>query len=165
MTNNLMEYKGFFGSVEFSAEDSCLVGKVEFIDDLILFHGSTVEDIKKEFHDAIDSYIQFCTSRGQQPGTTYKGAFNVRVGPALHRKAAIAAKKSGKTLNEFVKYWVEYGVQDQHPVSVQAVLDSLREHSQELRLEFSSHGDYSELEFIDPQTSTKSVVTRTHVRH
>jgi len=105
--SDLLKYKDYYGSVAYSAEDHCLVGKVEFIDDLILFDGTTLEALEAAFHDAVDSYLAFCAERGQEPCTTYKGSFNVRIGSELHRQAALAARKRDQTLNEFVKAAIE----------------------------------------------------------
>lgn len=106
--NNMLEYRGYYGSVAYSSEDRCLMGKLEFIDDLILFDGTTVEEIEVAFHDAVDSYLAFCSDRGKEPSTTFKGTFNVRVGSELHKKAAVAARKNGQTLNDFVKCAIEH---------------------------------------------------------
>ena len=38
--NNSLKYKGFYASVFFSDEDNLLFGKIEGIDDLIMFEGS-----------------------------------------------------------------------------------------------------------------------------
>jgi predicted HicB family RNase H-like nuclease len=100
--SNVLEHRGYLGSVEFSAEDQCLCGKVEFIDDLILFDGTTVADVERAFRDAVDAYLQSCASRGVEPNQPFKGSFNVRIGGDLHKQAAYEAKRRGVALNEFV---------------------------------------------------------------
>lgn len=105
--NNTLEHKGYIGSIEFSAEDKCLFGKIEFINDLILFDGESVEQIERAFQDAVNSYIDFCTSQGKEPNQPFKGSFNVRVGETLHRLAALEAKKTGVTLNDYIKQALE----------------------------------------------------------
>ena len=35
--SNILEYKGYIGRVEFSAEDKIFHGKLEFINDLVTF--------------------------------------------------------------------------------------------------------------------------------
>ena len=55
-----------------------------------------------EFHQAVDDYLAFCKDLGKEPNKPYKGLFNVRISPELHRKAAIAASLHGETLNAFV---------------------------------------------------------------
>jgi predicted HicB family RNase H-like nuclease len=105
--SNILEYKGYLGSVEFSAEDKCLFGKLEFITDLILFEGQSVEEIRIAFEEAVNAYIELCKAEEKEPDQPFKGSFNVRVGEALHRRTAIDAKRTGVTLNEYVKQALE----------------------------------------------------------
>lgn len=100
--SNVLEYKGYIGSVEFSVEDQCLCGKVEFINDLILFDGVSVDEIQQAFQDAVDCYLESCTVRHVSPDQPFKGSFNVRVGGDLHRKAAYEARRRGVALNELL---------------------------------------------------------------
>ncbi len=53
MNNDLLEHRGYYGSVQYSAEDDCLIGKVEFIDDLILFNAEDVPSLKAAFVEAV----------------------------------------------------------------------------------------------------------------
>jgi predicted HicB family RNase H-like nuclease len=58
--NELLEYKGYHGSVEYSAADNCLFGKVIGIRSLISYEGESVEELKRDFMDGIDDYIASC---------------------------------------------------------------------------------------------------------
>lgn len=54
-----LEYKGYKGSVEYSKEDNCLFGKVQGMSkDLITYEGQTLDELRKDFEDGIDSYIE-----------------------------------------------------------------------------------------------------------
>ena len=56
-----LEYKGYKGSVEYSKEDNCLFGKVQGMSKaLILYEGQTLDELRKDFEDGIDSYIEGC---------------------------------------------------------------------------------------------------------
>ena len=44
-----LKYKGYIGSVHYAAEDRVFYGKVEGINDLISFEGSTVDDLEDGF--------------------------------------------------------------------------------------------------------------------
>ncbi len=103
----LMEYKGFYGSIEASVEDGCLFGKLEFIDPLVNYEGETVQEIKVAFHEAVDDYIKSCKVLNIEPRKPYRGTFNVRIGQDLHRAAVIAAKQRDINLNELVKRAIE----------------------------------------------------------
>ncbi|WP_084612736.1 type II toxin-antitoxin system HicB family antitoxin [Pseudogulbenkiania sp. MAI-1] len=100
--SDLLEYKGFFGSVGYSAEDACLTGEVLFIDGTIVYGGESVDEIKAMFEEAVDGYLEMCAARNIEPQKPFKGTFNVRIDPELHKQAAIAAKRECISLNQFV---------------------------------------------------------------
>ena len=53
-----LEYKGYKGSVEYSKEDNCLFGKVQGMSkDLITYEGQTLDELRKDFEDGVDSYL------------------------------------------------------------------------------------------------------------
>ena len=57
-----LEYKGYKGSVEYSKEDNCLCGKVQGMSNkaLILYEGTTINELRKDFEEGIDSYLEGC---------------------------------------------------------------------------------------------------------
>ena len=60
-----LKYKGYTGSVEFSDRDDCLFGKVQGLHGtLISYEGSSVEEIRHDFEEAIDCYLESCAERG-----------------------------------------------------------------------------------------------------
>ncbi|MBQ7578017.1 MAG: type II toxin-antitoxin system HicB family antitoxin [Synergistaceae bacterium] len=67
MTTNILTYKGYYTKIRFSAEDNVLHGILEDIGDLVNFESNTVEGIIKEFHSAVDDYIEFCREWGKEP--------------------------------------------------------------------------------------------------
>ena len=59
------------------------------------------------FHNAVDEYLETCKALGREPQKTYKGVFNVRIDPKLHKKAYQKSIKNGISLNAFVKKAIE----------------------------------------------------------
>lgn len=55
-----LEYKGYKGTIEYSKEDSCFYGKVQGMGKkhLILYEGTTIEELQKDFKTRIDSYLE-----------------------------------------------------------------------------------------------------------
>ena len=100
---NTLQYKGYFTNISFSASDKVLHGKIEGIDDLVVFESESIADIENEFHNAVEDYIAFCEEMGKEPAKTYKGTFNIRIEPELHRAIAIDATKNGISLNQAVE--------------------------------------------------------------
>jgi predicted HicB family RNase H-like nuclease len=102
-SNNYLYYKNYVGSVEFLEADGVFHGKVVGIKSLISFEGNSVSAIIKDFHNAVDEYLDFCAETGKQPEKPFKGSFNVRIGTDLHRKAALTASARGISLNTLVE--------------------------------------------------------------
>ena len=105
--NNAMEYKGYIGSVEFSEEDSLFYGKVMGIRALISYEGESAHDLVEDFHSAVDAYLDLCAEQGIEPEKAYKGSFNIRISPELHKQAVIAASARQISLNSFVESSIE----------------------------------------------------------
>ena len=104
---NLIEYKGYIGSIEFSQEDELFYGKVQGIRALISYEGTNAAELLEDFHTAIDDYLELCQEEGKEPEKAYKGSFNIRISPELHKKIAIYALEHDITLNSFVEQSVE----------------------------------------------------------
>jgi len=103
MADNMLKYKDFYGSVEYSAADECFFGKILGTTDLVTFEGSSVGSLKKAFTEAIDDYLVLCEEAGKEPQKSYKGSFNIRIPPELHKAAAAIASREGISLNAFVE--------------------------------------------------------------
>lgn len=98
-----LKYKGYTGSVEYSEEDNCLFGKVQGLHGtLISYEGSTIDEIKADFHDAVDVYLESCRERGIEPAKPYSGKFVVRMASDLYSRVAALADSTGTTINEIV---------------------------------------------------------------
>jgi len=99
---DVLNYRGFIGSVHFSAEDSVFYGKVEGVTDLVTFEGETVKDLTDAFHYMVDEHVKDCEALDITPERSYKGSFNIRLTPELHKQIAISAKMRGISINKFV---------------------------------------------------------------
>lgn len=67
MRSNILEYKGYHTNIEIDFENHSLYGKIEGISDLVNFESETIAGIEKEFHDAVDDYLDFCDAVGKIP--------------------------------------------------------------------------------------------------
>ncbi len=101
--NDFITYKDYYGSVKYSAEDKVFWGKLEFINDLVTFEAVTVDDLEKAFQESVNDYIETCKQIGREPQKSFKGQFNVRIKPELHKKAARRAAQKNISLNKFVE--------------------------------------------------------------
>ena len=105
---DILKYKDFTGTVQFSADDEVFHGKIAGIDDLVTFEGISVEELKISFREAVEDYIEICKSIGKSPHKFYKGSFNVRVKPVVHKKAVLKSIELGLSLNQFVEQAIQY---------------------------------------------------------
>lgn len=58
--------------------------------------------LRKAFEEAVDDYLEMCGKQGIEPEKPLKGSFNVRIGPELHRKLALAAARKRISLNKYI---------------------------------------------------------------
>ncbi len=108
----MMEYKGYFGKIEFDASADIFHGEVINLRDVITFEGETVAELKQAFQDSVDDYLDFCAKRGEDPEKPYSGKFVVRVAPELHKHITIEARKAGKSLNGWVSDAISKALED-----------------------------------------------------
>ena len=97
---NTMEYKGYLGSVEFDEEEGLLFGRVMGIRSLISYEGESAKEL-------VDDYLELCRAEGKTPETAYKGSFNVRISPELHKQLAVYAMEHNVSLNHCVEQALE----------------------------------------------------------
>lgn len=101
--SNVMTYKGYSARIEYDDEDGILFGQIAGIRDGVGFHADSVEELRTAFHEAVDDYLETCAKIGKEPQKPYSGKMMFRVSPEVHRKAAIAAELSGKSLNQWAE--------------------------------------------------------------
>jgi len=100
---NTIEYKGYIGSIEYSSEDKCFFGKLEMIDDLVTFEATTALELEENFQAVVENYLETCKALGREPQKVYKGVFNVRIEPELHKRVYQEALRAGVSLNSYVR--------------------------------------------------------------
>jgi predicted HicB family RNase H-like nuclease len=98
---NTMTYRGYAARLEFDPEDAVFVGRVAGVNDVIGFHGTSVDELRAAFEEAVDDYLEACETLGRAPEKPYSGKVMLRVPPEIHARAALAARLTGKSLNEW----------------------------------------------------------------
>lgn len=105
--SDILEYKGYYAKPLYSIEDKVIYGKLLGIGDLITFESEDASTVEMEFQDAVDDYLAFCKDIKKEPEKAYKGSFNIRVKPEIHKNAVITAAAQDITLNELVEAAME----------------------------------------------------------
>ena len=98
-----LSYKNYTGSVDFDEVDNLLFGTVLGIRSTIMYEGKTIKELKKDFMEAVDQYLKSCKEDGIEPEVPFKGSFNVRIDPELHKQATIKAKQENISLNKLIE--------------------------------------------------------------
>ncbi|MFB1491011.1 MULTISPECIES: toxin-antitoxin system HicB family antitoxin [unclassified Thiocapsa] len=80
----MMEYKGYIGRVALDDAAGLFHGEVINARDVVTFHGTSAEDIMREFRASIDVYLDFCAEQGKETRSPGRWAF----GPGYRTGAA-----------------------------------------------------------------------------
>lgn len=110
LVSNILEYKGYYTRVEYSIEDKVLFGKIEGINDVITFECESADEVETVFNETVDDYLALCEAHSKEPDKVYKGSFNVRISPTLHRTIAKKAYTQGISLNQYVEDALEKSI-------------------------------------------------------
>jgi predicted HicB family RNase H-like nuclease len=105
-----MKYKDYTALIEFSDEDDCFIGRVIGINDIVSFDGETVDEIRKNFHDMIEHYINACAHEGRSPNKP-SSEIMVPVSSALYSKIASKAEYDGVPVNTVMETALQKFVQ------------------------------------------------------
>jgi predicted HicB family RNase H-like nuclease len=63
-----LHYKGYTGSIKYSKADECFAGKVlNMNEDLILYEGKSIDELRTDFEAGIESYFESCMEMGIEP--------------------------------------------------------------------------------------------------
>ena len=109
--NNILEYKGYYGTVEFSEADNVFFGEVMGIRGLISYEGGNVQSLKKDFEGTIDFYLETCKEEGIKPQKSRIGKLNVRVSPELHKNLEVYSILHGQSLDSTVEEAIKHFLQ------------------------------------------------------
>lgn len=97
----VLKCKDFQGSVSY--EDGTLVLQILHIDDLILTQCDSASKVEQTFQELVDDYLETCAATGKEPCKSFRGSFNVRIDPHLHKEAAMSAAAERISLNAWVE--------------------------------------------------------------
>jgi predicted HicB family RNase H-like nuclease len=107
---NTLTYKGYAARIDFDAEDRLFVGRIAGINDIVGFHGDSVDELTAAFEEAVDDYLASCAKIGKSPEKPYSGKVMFRIRPEIHARAALAAQLAGKSLNQWAEDVLEKAV-------------------------------------------------------
>ena len=102
--NELLEHRGYTGTVEYSLVDNVLFGQVIGVRGLISYEGESLAALRADFVEAIDDYLLCCEEEGWEPMKPYSGNLvDIEISPDMHRNLYAYSDKRGKTPNRVVE--------------------------------------------------------------
>ncbi len=102
MSQNTMRYKGYVGSIQYSAEDGCFIGDVLGIRDMISFEGESVSELRTDFENAVNHYLASCRERGKEPAKPRGGQLTLTLPFELEVCLEQTAEETGKSTKALV---------------------------------------------------------------
>jgi len=99
-----LEYKDYFGSIEYSREDNCFFGEVLGLNKeiCITYEGVTAGELYNDFVAGVEHYLDSCQIDGIKPKQSYNGILNVRIPAETYSRIAIYAENHGTSIDAFV---------------------------------------------------------------
>ena len=98
---NTLRHNGYSARVEFDPDDRLFVGHIAGIQDIVGFHGRSVDELEAAFHEAVDDYLAACRKLRQEPNKPFSGRVMLRLPPEVHARASAAAQVQGLSFNQW----------------------------------------------------------------
>ena len=100
--SSTLQHRGYEGSVQYSAEDKMLHGRLLCARDVVSFGGTDLVELEKNFCDAVDEYLAFCAETGRTPDSPVPLNDEVAIKEDLKAQALHFAKQHDRALDSIV---------------------------------------------------------------
>lgn len=98
---NTMKIDGHSAVIVFDPEIDLFRGEFVGLNGGADFYASDVAGLRREGAISLAEFLKACSEKGIEPFKNFSGKFVLRVDPALHAAAALAAAAHGKSLNQW----------------------------------------------------------------
>ena len=99
---NTMTIKGYQAVIAFDPDVQMFRGEFVGLNGGADFYAADVEGLRHQGETSLRVFLEACKRRGIGPRKQFSGKFSLRVDPATHEAAAIAAAAHGQSLNQWV---------------------------------------------------------------
>ena len=99
---NIMSLDGYRARIDYDPERDQFRGEILGLSGFADFYGKNPKELRKEFRQSLDVFLQTCEEEGIEPRKAYSGKFNLRVSEELHEQIAVRAAAEGVSLNSWV---------------------------------------------------------------
>ncbi|MBX9834604.1 MAG: type II toxin-antitoxin system HicB family antitoxin [Burkholderiaceae bacterium] len=98
---NTMTINGYQAVISFDADIEMFRGEFVSLNGGADFYAADVQGLQREGEISLRVFLQACERRGIEPRKHFSGKFSLRLDPATHEAAAIAAAACGQSLNQW----------------------------------------------------------------
>ena len=74
-----MKLDDYIARIDYDEDREVFHGRIINIRDVVNFYGATPAELKQEFRNSLDCYLEVCAERGLEPAKPYSGRFNIRM--------------------------------------------------------------------------------------
>ncbi len=99
---NTMTIKGYQAVIAFDPDLQMFRGEFVGLNGGADFYAADVEGLRHQGETSLRVFLEACERRGIEPRKQFSGKFSLRVDPATHEAATIAAAAHGQSLNQWV---------------------------------------------------------------
>ena len=101
---NVLEHKGYLGSVEYSPESEILFGRILGISDRVTYDGASAKELRESFEEAVDDYLETCAQIGKSPEAPCNGNLaGIEISPSAHRRLFEFSHGEGKAPGQLIE--------------------------------------------------------------
>lgn len=98
---NTMTIKGYQAVILYDPDIQMFRGEFVSLNGGADFYAKDVEGLLREGEISLNVFLAACAEDGIEPRKQFSGKFSLRVDPATHEAAAIAAAAQGQSLNQW----------------------------------------------------------------
>jgi predicted HicB family RNase H-like nuclease len=98
---NTMTINGYQAVIAFDPEIQMFRGEFVGLNGGADFYATDVDGLRHEGEISLRLFLEACEKRGVEPRKHFSGKFSLRLDPATHEAAAIAAAAHGQSLNQW----------------------------------------------------------------
>ena len=98
---NTMTINGYQAVIAFDPEIQMFRGEFVGLNGGADFYATDVDGLRHEGEISLRLFLEACEKRGVEPRKHFSGKFSLRLDPASHEAAAIAAAAHGQSLNQW----------------------------------------------------------------
>lgn len=101
--HNTMMIDGYHAVITFDPDIQMFRGEFPGLNGGADFYARDVKGLQREGKTSLKVFLDACAEDGVDPRKHFSGKFSLRVDPAIHEAAAVAAAARGQSLNQWAE--------------------------------------------------------------